>query len=75
MPDCRRFDARETMPKKTPKSRSAASRTPKKTGRATDDLFDAVEKNIGKLKDKTEVSQSVEVEGIMFWRELKYKLP
>ena len=31
--------------------------------------------SVGKLKDKTEVSQSVEVEGIMFWRDLKYKLP
>lgn len=31
--------------------------------------------SVGKLKDKTDVSQGVEVEGIMFWRELKYKLP
>jgi topoisomerase-4 subunit B len=45
------------MPKKTPKSRAAASRAPKKTARADDDLFDAVEKGIGKLKVVAEAAK------------------
>jgi hypothetical protein len=31
--------------------------------------------SVGKLGAGTAVSQNVEVEGIVFWRELKYKLP
>jgi topoisomerase IV subunit B len=45
------------MPKKTHKSRPAARREPKKNGRATDDLFEAVEKNIGKLKVVAEAAK------------------
>jgi topoisomerase-4 subunit B len=45
------------MPKNPPKSRPAASRAPKKTGRAGDDLFEAVEKNIGKLKVVAEAAR------------------
>ena len=30
---------------------------------------------LGKFKERTEASQGVEVEGIIFWRDLKYKLP
>jgi topoisomerase-4 subunit B len=45
------------MPKKSHKSRPAARREPKKTGRATDDLFEAVEKNIGKLKVVAEAAK------------------
>ena len=45
------------MPKKTLKSRAAARQHPKKTGRATHDLFEAVEKNIGKLKVVAEAAK------------------
>ncbi|MEJ0012601.1 MAG: DNA topoisomerase IV subunit B [Bauldia sp.] len=45
------------MPKKPPKSRPAASRAPKKTGRAGDDLFAEVEKGIGKLKVVAEAAK------------------
>jgi topoisomerase-4 subunit B len=38
------------MPSKKPPSKPAASRSPKKSGRSEEDLFAAVDKNIGKLK-------------------------
>jgi topoisomerase-4 subunit B len=45
------------MSKKKPKSRPAASRAPKKSGRPAADLFDAVEKGIGKLKVVAEAAK------------------
>jgi topoisomerase-4 subunit B len=45
------------MSKKPQKSRPAAARAPKKTGRASDDLFEAVEENIGKLKVVAEAAK------------------
>jgi len=46
-----------TKPTKKPKSRPAAARAPKKTGRAGEDLFAEVEKNIGKLKVVAEAAK------------------
>ncbi len=45
------------MAKKPQKSAPASARAPKKTGRAADDLFEAVEKNIGKLKVVAEAAK------------------
>ena len=48
---------KKNKPAKPARRSAASSRAPKKSGRAGDDLFDAVEKNIGKLKVVAEAAK------------------